>query len=142
LVLTTKKCETGYVRTYIVLPATIYGIATGKLFDLGISHAHSILVPLAIKASLDRGQGGMIGEGKDIWPNVEIHERELSFVHGIQGSPNPVQRRTYTKLSSMPLCLTQTPHMVMKDTTLVLAMNIGCTTWQKHTRKRYTTWAR
>ncbi|KAI9463255.1 hypothetical protein BJY52DRAFT_1350476 [Lactarius psammicola] len=65
----------GYVRTYIVLPSTIYGIATGKLFDLGISHAHSIQVPVAIKASLDRGQGGMIGEGKNIWPNVEIHEQ-------------------------------------------------------------------
>lgn len=65
----------GYVRTYIVLPSTIYGIATGKLFDLGISNAHSIQVPVAIKASLDRGQGGVIGEGKNIWPNVEIHEQ-------------------------------------------------------------------
>ncbi|KAH9168825.1 hypothetical protein EDB89DRAFT_2202042 [Lactarius sanguifluus] len=43
----------GYVRTYIVLPSTIYGIATGKLFDLG----------------------GVIGEGKNIWPNVEVHEQ-------------------------------------------------------------------
>jgi hypothetical protein len=65
----------GYVRTYIVLPSTIYGIATGKPFDLGISNSHSIQVPIAIKASLDRGQGGMIGEGKNIWPNVEIHEQ-------------------------------------------------------------------
>ncbi|KAF8271196.1 hypothetical protein EI94DRAFT_1721100 [Lactarius quietus] len=65
----------GYVRTYIVLPSTIYGIATGKLFDLGISHAHSIQVPIAIKASLDRGQGGVVGEGKNIWPYVEIHEQ-------------------------------------------------------------------
>ncbi|KAH9003178.1 hypothetical protein EDB86DRAFT_135118 [Lactarius hatsudake] len=65
----------GYVRTYIVLPSTIYGIATGKLFDLGISHAHSIQLPAAIRASVDRGQGGMIGEGKNIWPNVEVHEQ-------------------------------------------------------------------
>jgi small basic protein len=71
--------QTGYVRTYIVLPSTIYGIASGKLFDLGISNAHSIQVPVAIKASLDRGQGGVIGEGKNIWPNVEIHEREFLF---------------------------------------------------------------
>ncbi|KAI9463253.1 hypothetical protein BJY52DRAFT_1254099 [Lactarius psammicola] len=67
--------KAGYVRTYIVLPSTIYGIATGKLFDLGISHAYSQQVPVAIKASLDRGQGGMIGEGKNIWPNVEVHEQ-------------------------------------------------------------------
>ncbi|KAH9168824.1 hypothetical protein EDB89DRAFT_1855069 [Lactarius sanguifluus] len=65
----------GYVRTYIVLPSTIYGIAIGKLFDLGISHAHSIQLPVAIRASLDRGQGGVIGEGKNIWPNVEVHEQ-------------------------------------------------------------------
>ncbi|KAH9047393.1 hypothetical protein EDB84DRAFT_1461671 [Lactarius hengduanensis] len=65
----------GYVRTYIVLPSTIYGIATGKLFDLGISHAYSQQIPAAIKASLDRGQGGVIGEGKNIWPNVEVHEQ-------------------------------------------------------------------
>ncbi|KAH8990310.1 hypothetical protein EDB92DRAFT_1999227 [Lactarius akahatsu] len=58
-----------------VLPSTIYGIATGKLFDLGISHAYSQQIPAAIKASLDRGQGGMIGEGKNIWPNVEVHEQ-------------------------------------------------------------------
>ncbi|KAI0303684.1 hypothetical protein B0F90DRAFT_1708142 [Multifurca ochricompacta] len=64
----------GYVRTYIVLPSTVYGIATGKLFDLKISNAYSIQIPIAIKASLDRGQGGVIGEGKNIWPHVEIHE--------------------------------------------------------------------
>jgi len=64
----------GYVRTYIVLPPTVYGIATGKLRDLGISNPHSIQIPIAIKASLDRGQGGVIGEGKNIWPHVEIHE--------------------------------------------------------------------
>jgi len=64
----------GYVRTYIVLPPTIYGIPRGKLFDLGIAHRHSIQIPLAIKASLDRGQGGVIGEGKNTWPDVEVNE--------------------------------------------------------------------
>ncbi|KAH9972083.1 hypothetical protein BGW80DRAFT_393946 [Lactifluus volemus] len=64
----------GYARTYIILPPTIWGIATGKLYDLGISNRHSIQIPLAIKASLDRGQGGVIGEGKNTWPHVEIHE--------------------------------------------------------------------
>jgi hypothetical protein len=67
---------TGYVRTYVVLPSTIYGIPRGKLFDLGIAHRQSIQIPLAIRASLDRGQGGVIGEGKNIWPHVEVNERE------------------------------------------------------------------
>lgn len=71
---------TGYVRTYIVLPSTIYGLPTGNLYDIGISNQHSIQIPLAIKASLDRGQGGVVGEGKNIWPHVEIHEREFMFI--------------------------------------------------------------
>ena len=49
---------------YIVLPTNIYRIATEKLFGLGISHAHSILIPLVINASVDRGKGGVIDEGK------------------------------------------------------------------------------
>lgn len=89
----------GYVRTYIVLPSTVYGIATGKLFDLGISHAHSIQVPFAIKASLDRGQGGMIGEGKNIWPDVEIHEQaelfQLIFDAALSDANTPHGREGY-----------------------------------------------
>ena len=69
-------CRTGYVRTYIVLPPTIYGKPTGKLYDLGISNPHSIQIPAAIRASLDRGQGGVVGEGKNIWSHVELNERE------------------------------------------------------------------
>ena len=139
-----KLCKhgTGYVRTYIVLPSTIYGIATGKLFDLGISNAHSIQVPIAIKASLDRGQGGVIGEGKNYWPSVEVHERESSSVFSVSVFPTPMQRQDYIKSFSTPLCPTQILHTVAKDTTLVLVMNIGCTTSQKHIRRFYTTWAR
>jgi len=64
----------GYVRKYIILPPTIYGKATGKLYDLGISNPHSIQIPVAIRTALDRGQGGVIGEGKNIWPHVELNE--------------------------------------------------------------------
>ncbi|TFY82933.1 hypothetical protein EWM64_g1075 [Hericium alpestre] len=64
----------GYARTYIILPGTIYGIATGKLFDLGISNPHSVQVPWLVKASLARGQAGVVGEGKNLWPNVDIRD--------------------------------------------------------------------
>ncbi|KAL0566873.1 hypothetical protein V5O48_015125 [Marasmius crinis-equi] len=66
--------ETGYVRSHIVLPSTIYSIARGPLFDAGISNPYSIQVPALIRASLDRKQAGMIGEGANVWPNVDIHE--------------------------------------------------------------------
>ncbi|KAG6813899.1 hypothetical protein H0H92_005748 [Tricholoma furcatifolium] len=69
-----KADKAGYVKSYIVLPSTIYGIAVHKLVDLGISNPHSIQIPSLIDASLDRGQGGMVGQGKNIWPNVHIDD--------------------------------------------------------------------
>ncbi|KAF6748043.1 hypothetical protein DFP72DRAFT_971947 [Ephemerocybe angulata] len=64
----------GYVKTYIVLPSTIYGISTSKLVELGIQNPYSIQIPALIKNSIARGQGGVVGEGKNIWPHVEISE--------------------------------------------------------------------
>jgi hypothetical protein len=69
----------GYAKTYIILPSMIYGISTGPIADLGgdVQHLHSILLPIFIKASLGRGQAAVVGEGKNIWPNVEIGESEI-----------------------------------------------------------------
>jgi len=71
------KADTeGYAKTYIILPSMIYGVPTGPIADLGgdVQHLHSILLPIFIKASLGRGQAAVVGEGKNIWPNVEIGE--------------------------------------------------------------------
>ncbi|KAJ7255829.1 NAD(P)-binding protein [Mycena haematopus] len=73
LAITAADAE-GYVKTYIILPSTIYGLASNRLVDLGIQNPHSIQIPKLISVSLDRGQAGMVGEGKNLWPNVEIHE--------------------------------------------------------------------
>jgi len=64
----------GYVKTYIILPSTIYGIAKGKLVDIGVQHRYSVQLPLSIKESLLREQAGVVGEGKNIWPNVNIED--------------------------------------------------------------------
>jgi len=64
----------GFVRTYIILPSTIYAIASNKLVDLGIQNPYSIQVPALIDTSLDRGQAGMVGHGKNLWPNVHIDD--------------------------------------------------------------------
>ncbi|KIM91255.1 hypothetical protein PILCRDRAFT_811776 [Piloderma croceum F 1598] len=69
------KADTqGYVKSYIVLPSTIYGLATGKLVDMGVQNRHSVQIPFLINASLARGQAGIVGEGKNVWPNVHIDE--------------------------------------------------------------------
>ncbi|KAL5519747.1 hypothetical protein ACEPAG_1407 [Sanghuangporus baumii] len=64
----------GYARTYIVLPSLVYGIAKNGLTEAGIQNPHSIQVPNLIRASLARGQGGVVGLGKNKWPNVHIDD--------------------------------------------------------------------
>ncbi|KAH9481425.1 Oxidase ucsJ [Psilocybe cubensis] len=64
----------GYLKSYIILPSTIWGIATGILVEKGIQNPHSIQVPALIRASLDRGRAGMVGAGKNLWPDVNIEE--------------------------------------------------------------------
>lgn len=66
--------EKGYVRTYIVLPSTIYGIANTSLVKLGIQNPYSKQIPNLIKASIDRKQGGVVGKGLNLWPNVHISD--------------------------------------------------------------------
>ena len=62
------------MKTYIILPSTIYGIVSDPLVDAGVQNSHSIQIPQLIRASIDRRQGGMVGLGKNIWPNVDNGE--------------------------------------------------------------------
>lgn len=69
----------GYVKTYLVLPCTIYGIAVGPLVDLGLQHAHAHRIPTLVKIGVERGQGGVIGLGKNIWSHVHISDGAFPF---------------------------------------------------------------
>jgi hypothetical protein len=71
-----KADEEGYIKSYIVLPSTIYAVANHKLTQLGVSNDHSQQIPQLVGASLKRGHAGMVGEGKNIWPNVHIDDSE------------------------------------------------------------------
>ncbi|KAF9048745.1 hypothetical protein BJ165DRAFT_1053961 [Panaeolus papilionaceus] len=87
----------GYVKTFIILPCTIYGIATGPLVDAGLQNAHSQQIPTLVRLSVDRRRAGMVGEGKNIWNNVHIDEVAdlyillLNFIipHNLSGSVIP-----------------------------------------------------
>lgn len=68
----------GYIKTYIVSPSVIYGIATGELVEQGIQHPHSMLIPWYVRIALDRGRSGMVGAGKNVVPNVHIGEGNVS----------------------------------------------------------------
>ncbi len=54
----------GDVKSYIVLPSTVWGEATGELFDIGFSNSYSQQLPELIRVALDRQQAGMVGKGK------------------------------------------------------------------------------
>ncbi|KAK0472972.1 hypothetical protein IW261DRAFT_1553227 [Armillaria novae-zelandiae] len=64
----------GYVKTYIVLPPTIYGVPTGILHKHGLQCSLSSQVRILVEASIARKQGGVVGEGKNHWPNVDVNE--------------------------------------------------------------------
>jgi nucleoside-diphosphate-sugar epimerase len=82
--------EEGYVRAYLVLPSIIFGLATGPIFDAKLANPHSTLVPWLVKAAVDRGRSGMVGQGKNVWPVVHINDTADLFVvllNNIQSEP-------------------------------------------------------
>ena len=66
----------GYVKTYIVLPSTIWGVASNPIIDAGIANKFSIQVPAMIRAALGRGQAGVVGKGQGLWNGINVNERQ------------------------------------------------------------------
>jgi len=71
----------GYIKSYIILPSTIYGIASNPLVDAGIQNPYSQQIPTLIKAALARGQAGVVGKGHAMWPNV--HNDEIADLYDV-----------------------------------------------------------
>lgn len=69
----------GYVKTHIVMPSTIWGVASNPIVDAGIANRFSIQVPAMIKAALGRGQAGVVGKGKGLWTGVNVNERTYAL---------------------------------------------------------------
>ncbi|KAJ6568547.1 hypothetical protein B0H19DRAFT_1209233 [Mycena capillaripes] len=66
--------DEGYINSYIILPTTVWGIPTGALVDSGIQNWQTSILNVLLSSSLARGQGGMVGEGRNVWNNVEVNE--------------------------------------------------------------------
>lgn len=67
----------GFVKTFTVYPPTVWGAPKGPIFDAHLAHTSSIQLPLSIKTSLGRGQGGVVGEGKNVWNHAHVDDGEL-----------------------------------------------------------------
>lgn len=72
--------QEGYVKAYIILPSTIYGISETPFADAGLCNPQSQQVPLLIRISLDRKAPAMVGEGKNLWPDVHIQDQAVSSI--------------------------------------------------------------
>ncbi|KAJ7598826.1 hypothetical protein C8J56DRAFT_915114 [Mycena floridula] len=66
--------QEGYVKTYIVVPGAIYGVATGKVADSGAQNTRNLVIPRLFSFAFERGEAPLIGEGKNEWPHVEVGE--------------------------------------------------------------------
>jgi len=66
--------DEGYIKSYIILPTTVWGIPTGALVDGGIQNWQNSMLNFLLSPSLARSQGGMVGEGRNAWNNVEVNE--------------------------------------------------------------------
>ncbi|KAJ6520903.1 hypothetical protein DFH09DRAFT_225596 [Mycena vulgaris] len=64
----------GYVKTYIVVPGTIHGIAAGKVADSGAQKTRNKLFGLFAHLAFGRKEAFIFGEGKNEWAHVEIGE--------------------------------------------------------------------
>lgn len=61
-------------KTHIVLPSTIYGIADNLFVAKGVANDISMQMPELIRVGVARGQGGVVGKGLNLWPNIHIKE--------------------------------------------------------------------
>ena len=68
----------GDIRSYIILPSTIYGEATGELgkgeWKGKLANRRSRQIPIACQLALQRGQPGTVKQGKNVWPEVHIDD--------------------------------------------------------------------
>ena len=64
----------GYARTYVVLPCIVYGVAKGRMVDLGIQSTRSFHVPSLITISIARKRAATIGPGENMWPHVHVDD--------------------------------------------------------------------
>ncbi|KAI6109260.1 hypothetical protein EDD16DRAFT_1615421 [Pisolithus croceorrhizus] len=63
-----------YIKAYIILPSTIYALAKTRFVDVGLQNPSSLQIPQLIRAGLFKGQGGVVGKGENVWPNVHIDD--------------------------------------------------------------------
>jgi len=70
----------GYVRTYIIAPPLVYGLASGTFVDAEVQSPIPTFLTLISKIAFERGSCGMVGPGKNIWTTVELHDLTRFYI--------------------------------------------------------------
>ena len=65
---------TGYARTWIVCPSTIWGLVDTVFVKDGLQKPESVQVPSMIELDVKLGKAVYVGEGLNVWPHVHIDE--------------------------------------------------------------------
>jgi nucleoside-diphosphate-sugar epimerase len=61
------------VKTYLIMPPTIYGIGTG------LFHKTSIQLPMIIRTAIKKGHVDVVGDGTGAWDAVHIQDLTLLY---------------------------------------------------------------
>ncbi|KAI0789841.1 NAD(P)-binding protein [Abortiporus biennis] len=83
----------GYVKSYIVLPSSIYGIAHNILVDDGLAKKASFAMLPLIQIAAVRGEVGVVGKGLNVWGAVHIDEVADAYMlifDAIRSNPDAV----------------------------------------------------
>jgi len=80
--------QEGYIKSYIILPSTIYGIAEHPLAKAGISNPYSQQIPDLVRVSLARGEAGVVGKGAAVWGDVHIDDNSALYATVLEGVLN------------------------------------------------------
>jgi len=68
----------GYVKSYLLVIPVVYGEPKSRFVDAGIQHSRCAMIILLGKPALDRGEPGVVGEGKNVWSIVDVNDCEYS----------------------------------------------------------------
>ncbi|KDQ14114.1 hypothetical protein BOTBODRAFT_55572 [Botryobasidium botryosum FD-172 SS1] len=80
--------ESGEISTYIIAPSAIYDVAYSNP-----KSKVSIQIPRLVRTGLKKRQGVIIGEGTNVWSNVNIHDLTELYVlildHALKENAHP-----------------------------------------------------
>lgn len=96
--------EEGYVKTWLVFPSTIWGIADSIFVKEGLQKPNSVQIPGRIELAVKLGRAVYVGKGQNLWSHVHIDEvgkfYSILFDAIISGNPPASGRKGFYFLES------------------------------------------